>query len=122
MTLLAISLGAPLWFDLLNRFMIVRSGAKATEEKRPFPAKSSSRSDPASVRRRPASRRYASLVGLLGPTCSAGALAPAELHEASATNPGNWVWSDATRPRQTGVVGLCSCDRSCKICGSPGAA
>ena len=49
MTLLAISLGAPLWLDLLNRLMIVRSGGKATEEKRPFPAKSSPRSDPASV-------------------------------------------------------------------------
>jgi hypothetical protein len=49
MTVLAISLGAPFWFDLLNRFMIVRGGGKAPEENRPFPAKSSPRSDPASL-------------------------------------------------------------------------
>jgi hypothetical protein len=37
MTVLAISLGAPFWFDLLNRFMIVRGGGKAPEEKPKLP-------------------------------------------------------------------------------------
>lgn len=32
MTVLAISLGAPFWFDLLNRFMIVRGGGKTPDE------------------------------------------------------------------------------------------
>jgi hypothetical protein len=32
-TVLAISLGSPFWFDLLNRFMSIRSGGKAPEER-----------------------------------------------------------------------------------------
>jgi hypothetical protein len=32
-TMLAISLGSPFWFDLLNRFMSIRAGGKAPEER-----------------------------------------------------------------------------------------
>jgi hypothetical protein len=33
MTALAISLGAPFWFDMLNKVMSVRSAGKAPEDK-----------------------------------------------------------------------------------------
>jgi hypothetical protein len=35
MTGLAVSLGAPFWFDLLNKFIVVRSTVKPTEKSRP---------------------------------------------------------------------------------------
>jgi hypothetical protein len=34
LTVLAISLGAPFWFDLLNKFMVVRSTVKPREKSR----------------------------------------------------------------------------------------
>jgi len=33
LTAFAVSLGAPFWFDLLNRFMNIRAGGKSPEEK-----------------------------------------------------------------------------------------
>jgi hypothetical protein len=36
---IAISLGAPFWFDLLNKFMIVRSTVKPTEKSPPDKSK-----------------------------------------------------------------------------------
>ncbi len=33
LTAFAVSLGAPVWFDLLNRFMNIRAGGKSPEEK-----------------------------------------------------------------------------------------
>jgi hypothetical protein len=33
LTTFAVSLGAPFWFDLLNRFVNIRSAGKAPEEK-----------------------------------------------------------------------------------------
>jgi hypothetical protein len=39
MTALAISLGAPFWFDTLNRFMVVRSTVKPQEKSKPETAK-----------------------------------------------------------------------------------
>jgi len=32
LTAIAVSLGAPLWFDLLNKFMVVRSTVKPREK------------------------------------------------------------------------------------------
>jgi hypothetical protein len=37
LTVLAISLGAPFWFDVLNRFIAIRSAGKAPEEKQKSP-------------------------------------------------------------------------------------
>jgi hypothetical protein len=37
MTILAISLGAPFWFDTLNKFMAIRSAGKAPEERQKSP-------------------------------------------------------------------------------------
>lgn len=34
-TALAISLGAPFWFDVLNKFMVIRSTVKPTEKSQP---------------------------------------------------------------------------------------
>lgn len=39
LTAVAISLGAPFWFDLLNRFMVVRSTVKPQEKSPPEPSK-----------------------------------------------------------------------------------
>ena len=39
MTALAISLGAPFWFDTLNRFMVVRSTVKPQEKSKTESAK-----------------------------------------------------------------------------------
>jgi hypothetical protein len=39
LTVLALSLGAPFWFDLLNKFMVVRSTVKPQEKSPPEPAK-----------------------------------------------------------------------------------
>jgi hypothetical protein len=39
MTGLAVSLGAPFWFDLLNKFIVVRSTVKPTEKSGPEKAK-----------------------------------------------------------------------------------
>jgi hypothetical protein len=36
---LAISLGAPFWFDLLNKFIVVRSTVKPQEKSPPEPSK-----------------------------------------------------------------------------------
>jgi hypothetical protein len=33
LTTFAVSLGAPFWFDLLNKFMNIRSAGKAPDEK-----------------------------------------------------------------------------------------
>ncbi len=33
LTAFAVSLGAPFWFDLLNRFMNIRAGGKSSDEK-----------------------------------------------------------------------------------------
>ena len=32
LTIIAVSLGAPFWFDLLNRFITIRASGKAPEE------------------------------------------------------------------------------------------
>jgi hypothetical protein len=37
---LAISLGAPFWFDVLNKFMVVRSTVKPEEKSKDEPSKS----------------------------------------------------------------------------------
>jgi hypothetical protein len=39
LTIFAISLGAPFWFDVLNRFMNLRSAGKSPEEKGKPPEK-----------------------------------------------------------------------------------
>jgi hypothetical protein len=39
LTSLAVSLGAPFWFDLLNRFIVVRSTVKPTEKSPPDKSK-----------------------------------------------------------------------------------
>jgi hypothetical protein len=42
----AISQGAPFWFDLLNRFMVVRSTVKPNEKSEEQPSKERSSSEP----------------------------------------------------------------------------
>jgi hypothetical protein len=39
LTAVALSLGAPFWFDTLNRFMVVRSTIKPQEKSQPEPSK-----------------------------------------------------------------------------------
>jgi hypothetical protein len=38
-TALAVMLGAPFWFDLLNKFMVIRSTVKPAEKSQPQPSK-----------------------------------------------------------------------------------
>ena len=39
LTGLAVSLGAPFWFDLLNKFIVIRSTVKPTEKSAPEKSK-----------------------------------------------------------------------------------
>lgn len=95
LTAMAISLGAPFWFDLLNKFMVIRSTVKP-HEKSPEEASEDRQLPPTQPRAPDAGASPVGPPAAGGPTFAAAAAAPS----AGAFQPNEWAAGDA----QEGIV------------------